>query len=192
MVTFSVGRLAVWLAVGVLAVAACGTSSGGPATSSPSPSGASPSTVSSAPQSPSTSTAPTSSASSTGAALADGRYAARITAADAGHRLLTVDVVQFFTGKAAASAAAADHAPEVPPPNDYWIRNSSPALRTLYVSTTAPITVNVLGAAITGSATQNLQVSLSKLAGFPGLGDGLFWLTSEHQVITSIAEQYLP
>ncbi len=197
MSTFGVGRPAVWLAAGVLAVtapvvAACSSSTGTPPTSSPSPTGAAPSTVSSAPQSPSTSSAPASSASSTGAALADGRHAARITAVDPGRRLVTVDVVQFFTGKAAASAAAADHASEVPPPNDYWIRNSSPALRTLYVSSTAPITVNVLGAAVTGSVTQNLQVSLSRLAGLSGLSDGLFWLTSEHQVVTRIAEQYLP
>jgi len=192
MSTFGVARLSVWLAAGVLAVVACDSSTGAAPTSSPSPTGGSPSTVSSAPQSPSASTSPTSSTSSNGDALADGRYAARITGVDVRRGMVTFDVVQFFTGKAAASAAAADHAAEVPPPNDYWIRNSSRALRTLYVSSTAPITVNVLGADITGNATKNLPVSLSRLAGFPGLSNGLFWLTSEHQVVTRIAEQYLP
>ncbi len=192
MSTLGVGRLAVWLAAGALAVVACSSSTGTSPTSSPSPSGAPPSTASSAPQSASTSTAPSSSTSSSGNTLADGRYAARITGVDTRRRLVTFDVVQFFTGKAAASAAAADHASEVPPPNDYWIRNSSRVLRTLYVSSTAPITVNDLGADITGNATQNLRVSLSRLAAFPGLRNGLFWLTSEHQVVTRIAEQYLP
>jgi len=124
--------------------------------------------------------------------LADGRYAARITAVNSHRRLVTFDVVQFFFGEAAAAAAAQDHSSEVPPPNDYWIRNQSHLLRTLPVTSTAPITVNGMGAAITHSATKNLHVTLARLGQFPHLNDGIFWLTVRHGVLTRIAEQYRP
>ncbi|HYO18197.1 MAG TPA: hypothetical protein VES02_05975, partial [Dermatophilaceae bacterium] len=124
--------------------------------------------------------------------MADGRYAARITAVSSRRRLVTVDVVQFFFGEAAAAAAAQDHASEVPPPNDYWIRNQSHLLRTLSVTSTAPITVNTMGASITHSATKDLHVTLAKLGQFPHLDAGIFWLTVRHGVVTRIAEQYRP
>jgi len=111
---------------------------------------------------------------------------------NAHRRLVTVDVVQLFLGKAAATAAAQDHAAEVPPPNDVWIRNTSHKLRTLHVTSRAPITVNVMGAVITGSAVKNLPVTLARLGGFPHLDFGIFWLTVRHGVVTRIAEQYLP
>jgi hypothetical protein len=124
--------------------------------------------------------------------MADGRYAAHITAVRSQRRLVTIDVVQFFLGKAAATAAAQDHASEVPPPNDVWIRNQSHLLRTLPVASTAPITVNVLGAPVTHSAVKNLPVTLTRLGQFPDVGHGIFWLTVQHGVVTRIAEQYLP
>jgi len=111
---------------------------------------------------------------------------------DSSHRLVTVDVVQFFVGKAAATAAARDHADEVPPPNDVWIRNESNVLHTVYVASTAPITVNVLGAVITHSTVKDLRVSLARLREFPNLNAGIFWLSVEHGIVTRIAEQYLP
>jgi hypothetical protein len=91
-----------------------------------------------------------------------------------------------------ATAAAQDHAERVPPPNDVWIRNQSHLLRTLSVTSTAPITVNDLGAVITHSSVKNLQVTLARLGQFPDLNGGIFWLTVRHGVVTQIAEQYLP
>jgi len=122
----------------------------------------SPTAATSAP-SPTSSSTVTSTPRATILRMADGRYAARITAVDSHRRFVTVDVVQFFQGKAAATAAAQDHAAEVPPPNDHWIRNQSHLLRTLSVTSTAPITVNDLGAAITHSAVKNLHVTLARL-----------------------------
>jgi len=157
---------------------------------------------SSAPTGSATATAPASSPTSSSTVtstpratilgMADGRYAARITAVDSHRRLVTVDVVQLFLGKAAATAAAQDHAERVPPPNDLWIRNQSHLLRTLSVTSTAPITVNDLGAVITHSSVKNLQVTLARLGQFPDLNGGIFWLTVRHGVVTQIAEQYLP
>lgn len=190
----TVGRTSVgWkkasaLAAGLLVVATgCAAGSGPAGTPSSSP------TASTVPSSSVTATATTSATpTATAPVLANGGYAAQIVAVDVAHRTLTVDVVQLFLGAAASSAAAADHAPEVPPPNDVWIRNQSPTLRTLYVTTTAPITVNVLGASWTHSATTNVAVSLTRLAGLPGLHDAYFWLTVEHGVVARVAEQYLP
>ena len=105
---------------------------------------------------------------------------------------MTIDVVQLFLGKDAATAAAQDHAPEVPPPNDVWIRNVSHLLRTLPVASGAPITVNVLSSPITGSSTTNLPVTLNRLGQFKDLEMGVFWLTIRRGVVTRIAEQYLP
>jgi|SRR5664280_1955327 len=124
-------------------------------------------------------------------AMADGRYAARITAVDSYRRLVTVDVVQLFLGKAAATAAA-HHAEKVPPANDVWIRNQSHLLRTLSVTSTAPITVTDLGAAISHSAVKNLHVTSARLGQFPDLNGGIFWLTVRHGVVARIAEQYMP
>ncbi len=123
--------------------------------------------------------------------LADGRYAARIRSVNAGSRRVGVDVVQFFTGDAAAKAAAEDHASEVPPPNDYWIRNTSPQIRLLTVSAKAGITVNTLAAAESGSATTNVAKTLEQLGAY-GHVNALFWITVSQGQVTRIAEQYLP
>jgi germination protein M len=124
--------------------------------------------------------------------LADGRYAARVTSVDAGRRLLGVDVVQFFVGSAAAKAAAADHASQVPPPNDYWISNSSKQMCVLPVATSAAITVNVLAAEETGSATTNVAKTLEQLRAYRHVDGALFWVTVSQGRVSRIAEQFLP
>ena len=53
---------------------------------------------------------------------------------------ITADYIQILTGKAAADAATA-HGDESPPPNDYYILNDSPTLRTFALPKTASITV---------------------------------------------------
>jgi hypothetical protein len=126
------------------------------------------------------------------AGLADGRHAARITGVEPAARRVTVDVVQIFFGAAAARAAEEDGAAEVPPPNDVWIRDTSRRLRTLQVAPGAPITVNVHGAAESGSSTTNVPRTLSQLAATDDLQDGVFWLTVADGRVTRIAEQYLP
>jgi len=89
-------------------------------------------------------------------------------------------------------AAREDHAPEVPPPNDYWIRNANPRLRTLSVVAGARITVNVHGAAESGSATKDIPKTLAQLAALDHLDNGVFWLTITDGQVSRIAEQYLP
>jgi hypothetical protein len=124
--------------------------------------------------------------------LADGRYATRITRVDATARRITVDVVQIFFGSDATRAAREDGAPEVPPPNDVWIRNTNPQLRTLPVAKDARITVNVHGATESGSATRDIPWTLAQLGAARHLSDGVFWVTVRNGEVGRVAEQYLP
>jgi hypothetical protein len=124
--------------------------------------------------------------------LADGRHAVRITGVDPAVRRITADVVQIFLGQAAAEAAEQDGAAEVPPPNDVWIRNTSPQLRTLAVVPDAAIIVNVHGAAESGSSAKDVPRTLSQLAAIAHLEDGVFWVTVADGQLVRIAEQYLP
>jgi hypothetical protein len=124
--------------------------------------------------------------------LADGRHPVYLESVDPGQRSITFDLIQFFTGDAATKAAAEDHE-ESPPPNDYYIRNVNPRLRTLPVRDDTPITVNVLAAQSTGSATKDVPVTLAKLATyFPNSGTAPFWITVAQDQVTKIAQQYLP
>ncbi|HET9654740.1 MAG TPA: GerMN domain-containing protein [Kineosporiaceae bacterium] len=124
--------------------------------------------------------------------LADGRYPARIRSVRAGARQVGVDVVQFFTGPQAAKAAAEDHSSEVPPPNDYWLRNASTDVRQLPVTSNATITVNVLAADQSHDPTHDVAKTLQQLGAYQHLGDALFWVTVDKGRVTRIAEQYLP
>lgn len=126
------------------------------------------------------------------AGLPDGRHPALLKAIDVASRQVTIDVVQFFTGTAAASAAQEDGAAEVPPPNDYWVRNRNTLLRTLPLAPDARITVNTLAAEETGNSRKDVEISLEKLASYGDLTGRLFWLTVAGTVLTVVAEQYLP
>ncbi|MEP6760957.1 MAG: hypothetical protein ABJA93_06290 [Sporichthyaceae bacterium] len=123
--------------------------------------------------------------------LKDGRYPTYILKVRPGTRQVTLDLVQFFTGPAASKAAEEDHAAEVPPPNDYWIRNANMLLRTLPVGSGARVTVNTLAAEETGSADKDVTVTLTKLASYD-LSNHLFWVTVRGDTVTRLTEQFLP
>jgi hypothetical protein len=124
--------------------------------------------------------------------LADGRHPVYLKKVDPDRQTITFDLIQFYTGDAATQAALEDHK-ESPPPNDYYIRNVNPRLRTLPVRVDAPITVNVLAAQATGSATKDVPVTLAKLASyFPNTGTPPFWITVDQGQVTKIAQQFLP
>ncbi|HET9006471.1 MAG TPA: hypothetical protein VFQ04_07125 [Actinomycetes bacterium] len=124
--------------------------------------------------------------------LADGRHPVYLKTVDPDQQTITFDLIQFFTGEAATKAAAED-GQESPPPNDYYIRNVNPRLRTLPVRSDAPITVNVLAAPSTGSSTKDVSVTLDELAGyFPNSGTAPFWITVDQGQVTKVAQQFLP
>jgi hypothetical protein len=130
--------------------------------------------------------------------LPDGRHPVLLHAADLPGRTLTVDVIQFLTGQAAIDAYQEDH-PEDPdgPPNDYYILNVNPRLRTLPVAADDEIEVVLLrpsaGAELQPSSWERL---LDDLAGAPSDQDLVsynpFWLTLDDGIVTRIEEQYLP
>jgi hypothetical protein len=117
-------------------------------------------------------------------------------AADLPGRTLTVDVIQFLTGQAARDAYQADH-PDDPdgPPNDYYLLNVNPRLRTLPVAADVEVELVLLhlgeGADLKPSSWERL---LDDLAGAPSDQDLIsyspFWLTLDDGVVTRIEEQY--
>jgi hypothetical protein len=124
--------------------------------------------------------------------LVNGRHPVIIKTVDADRRRITFDLIQFYWGDDATREAAKDHQ-ESPPPNDYYIRNANPKLRTLPVRSDATITCNTLTAGYTGSATKDVRVSLDRLAiVLPRGGAGPFWITVRHDQVVKIAEQYVP
>ena len=126
------------------------------------------------------------------AVLVDGRHPVIIKTVDPDRRTITFDLIQLYWGDDATTEAAKDHQ-ESPPPNDYYIRNVNPRLRTMSVWADAPITCNTLTAGYTGSATKNVRLPLDRLAiGLPHDGGGLFWITVRHDQVVKIAEQYVP
>jgi hypothetical protein len=126
------------------------------------------------------------------AVLADGRHPVYLQTVDPNRRTITFDLIQFLTGDAATRAAAED-GEESPPPNDYYIRNVNPRLRTLPVRADASLTVNTLAVTANSGAIKDTRVTLGKLASwFPNKGRLMFWMTVEQGQVTKLAEQYLP
>jgi hypothetical protein len=171
--------------VAIAALSGCGGSE------EPSPSGGPTATTAA---SASSAGGPTTSGPTAGepAVLGDGRHPVYLKTVDPDRRMITFDLIQFFTGEAATKAAAEDNQ-ESPPPNDYYIRNVNPRLRTMPVAADAPITVNVLAAQSTGSSTKDVSVTMAKLASyFPNSGTPPFWITVSQGQVTRMAQQYLP
>ncbi len=124
--------------------------------------------------------------------LVNGRHPVIIKTVDPDQRRITFDLIQLYFGEEAAREAAKDHQ-ESPPPNDHYIRNVNPRLRTLPVRSDATITCNTLTSGYTGSATKVVPVPLYRLAiVLPRGGAGPFWITVRHGQVVKIAEQYVP
>jgi hypothetical protein len=131
--------------------------------------------------------------------LEDGRHPAYLVQLDVPGRTVTVDVIQFLTGDEAIAAYRED-TPEDPdgdPPNDYFIRNDNPRLRTLPVA--ADVTVAVVrlgepsGAGSVPSTFEDLPAHLDEQPPAEGrLAWNPYWLTVEDGEVVAIDEQYLP
>jgi hypothetical protein len=118
--------------------------------------------------------------------LADGRHPVLLKKVNTGGRTVTFDLIQFFQGEQATIEAAKDHQ-ESPPPNDLYIRNVNPRLRTLPVRAGAPITVNGLLATQTPT-----PVTLAKLASLTSRYSPVFWVTVRNDQIVKVAEVWMP
>lgn len=131
--------------------------------------------------------------------LADGRHAVYLTAVDVEGRTLTFDVFQFLTGQEAVDAYHGDF-PDDPegPPNDYYMVNENPRLRTAPVAADVDVALVRLSedsdADLDPGTFEELPVYLAATppADSAALSYSPFWLTLDGGVITAIEEQYLP
>lgn len=108
---------------------------------------------------------------------------------------MTFDLAEFLTGDAAAEAAA-EHGDESPPPNDYYIVNDNPRLRTLPIGPDAELRILdwadccssfVIGdLGLLADASVHADPTGTYRPGSP------FWITVEGGDIVTIEEQYLP
>lgn len=109
---------------------------------------------------------------------------------------VTADYARFLSGTEAATAARA--AGDEIPPNDYYITNSNPGLRTLPVK--PGIKVSLLSRPDGSMDVDGYTVSFAAWAGnwaTPTEGNsairsGPYWLTISNGTVTAIEEQYLP
>jgi hypothetical protein len=120
------------------------------------------------------------------AVLADGRHPVCLTAIDPRTGTITFDLVQWYFGEDAAREAAKDDQ-ESPPPNDYYVRNVNPKLRTLATAAGATITVNNLL-----NTQQPTPVTLAKLATLTQDRNPVFWITVSNDQVLKINEQWVP
>jgi hypothetical protein len=118
--------------------------------------------------------------------LADGRHPVLLKTVDPNSGTITFDLVQWYFGEDAAREAAKDHQ-ESPPPNDYYVRNVNPKLRTLPTAAGATITVNNLL-----NTQQPTPVTLAKLASLTQDRSPVFWITVRHDQVLKLSEQWVP
>jgi hypothetical protein len=145
--------------------------------------------VSAAPPASSAAEPPTGAGGATSSepvVLADGRHPVLLKAIDPARGTVTFDLVQYFRDEEATREAAKDHQ-ESPPPNDSYMRNVNPRLRTLPVRADAAITANQVA-----GSNQNIPVSLARLATLTRAGGGVFWITVRGDQVVRISEQWSP
>jgi hypothetical protein len=138
---------------------------------------------------------PTQSPSPPPPALPDGRHFVYVkklhgTPPEAA---LTFDLAEFLTGEAAAQAAA-EHGDESPPPNDYYIVNDNPKLRTMPVA--PDVTIQAIDWTNCCEPTDVPYTDWAASLLHPTdalLGTQVpYWITVTDGMIVSIEEQYLP
>lgn len=141
---------------------------------------------------------PPSEDASEDTASEDGRHFCFVTDVvdETGTPMIIVDYADLLTGSEAAAAAAAAGA-ESPPPNDYWISNVNPKLRTFPVRsgiivrlTSTSEGTNPDGYTVTLGQWQDFFTGMSP--GMEVVRDVPYWIIIENGEVTSIEEQYLP
>ncbi|MEW6059054.1 MAG: hypothetical protein AB1551_02755 [Actinomycetota bacterium] len=185
---------------GSLIVGAC-TEEGGGETASGSPTISSPPSTSVS-SSPTPSPEPTGSPSPSEAAspvLEDGRHFGFIQSVDLSTQVPTLvfDLAYFLTGDE-ANEAAAEHGDEVPVPNDYYIVNDNPRLRTLTLDPDVRLELvdwaNCCDAVFLGDLVpfaESFEETTYPSGPYKG-GFSPYWLIVEHGVVVEIEEQFLP
>jgi hypothetical protein len=149
--------------------------------------------------SPSTTTeSPTAEASPV---IEDGRNFAFIKSVDpsADPPTITYDLAYFLTGDAATKAAK-DHGDEAPPPNDYYIVNDNPRLRTVALATGARLVLldwkqccDSTFDGDLGDFAKAFDSGEFTTGGHTYKGNlSAYWLVAKAGAVVKIQEQYLP
>ncbi len=193
-----VRRLVPFVVALAFAASACATEQAG-AGSSPAGTSAPPASPTAESPSPTETTAsPTPAASPL---IENGRNFAFIKSVDvtADPATVTYDLAYFLTGDQATKAAE-EHGDESPPPNDYYIVNDNPKLRTVPLSPD----VRLVLLDWNRCCDRRFRGDLADFArafdeGELTVGDRVYkgnlspyWLVAHHGVIVKIEEQYLP
>lgn len=147
-----------------------------------------------APVGPSGSASATSPAAATGGTesvgegvLGSGRHPVYLKTVDLTTRMVTFDLVEFYTGDDAKKEWAKDNpgVTEEPALNGYYIRNNNTKLRTL------PLAGGAIAKVLdTEGNPESLAVPLAELV--PPYVDRVFWLNVLEGKITSMEEQFRP
>jgi hypothetical protein len=120
--------------------------------------------------------------------LVDGRHPVFLKTVDRAKGTIRFDLIQLYFGEEARREELKDHDTQYPAPNDVYLRNVNPRLRTLPVR--AGATITVLDA---DYAATDAPVSLATLAAvLPRQGSMPFWITVDHGQVVKLAEQYIP
>ena len=186
---------ALLVALAVLAVG-CGedgTTSGGPTTSeSPTTSATGPTPTETETPEPSETASPTPTAQ-----LEDGRHFGSIRSIDVEAQTMRFDLAYFLTGEE-ANEAAAEHGDEVPVPNDYYIVNDNPRLRTLDVDPDVEIWVIDWADCcdvVEGEVQPFVDAFETRHHPWDAMYQGReapYWITVEDGAVVKIEVQYLP
>lgn len=183
-------RIALLASALALSAAACNEGADSAAPTGPTPAGTSSPTTSPEAE-PTSSGSPKAQPSPE---LEDGRHFGYIEAIDPTVPEIVFDLAYFLTGDE-ANEAAAERGDEVPVPNDYFIINDNPKLRTLSLADDVEILV------LEGFSVETIEGDFEDfVAGFETddfAGDyhgsaSQYWLTVKHGLVTRIEEQYLP
>jgi len=129
--------------------------------------------------------------------LEDGRHFGYIRSIDVESETLVFDLAYFLSGDE-ANQAAGEHGDETPVPNDYYIVNDNPRLRTLAVATDVEIRVIDWGHCcdlVQGEIQPFVEAFQTEHHAWNAMyqgGESQYWLTVEGGVVVQIEEQYLP
>ncbi len=120
-----------------------------------------------------------------------GTFAVNVTGFDLEALEVSVDVVQWLIGSEANDAYEAETGDSSGVPNDYWVVNDNPLVRTLPIAVDATLRIVRLG------EDASADVSTASLDELPAYLDSTFetttwWLTVEEGTVTELCEQYVP
>jgi hypothetical protein len=129
--------------------------------------------------------------------LEDGRHFGFIRSVDVAAQTMRFDLAYFLTGDE-ANQAAAEHGDEVPVPNDYYIVNDNPKLRTLAISPAVDVWVidwQDCCELVQGEVQPFMDAFATKHHAWDALYQGSeapYWVTVENGAVVKIEVQFLP